>query len=188
MVQTHRSDILLSLASLSDSWSVPSLGLLVVLACTGLPERVHTVNLILGSDPAEVMDLADGAIHALLDLLEREAKEALATHELCLLSDRVFSGVVERGLPLCDADKHVFLGLVHGKDGSTFSALDCIDDSLRRWYVQAEDASKDVLAVESGKHCDVTADTDAHNEKFIGTTGHGLDLPLDDLLHVGIPL
>ena len=150
MVQTHRSDILLSLASLSDSWSVPSLRLLVVLASTGLSESVHAVNLILRADPAEVVDLADGAVHALFDLLEGEAEEAFAAHDLRLLSDGCLGSIVQRSLPLGDADEHVLLGLVHGEDSGTLTALNLVNNLLGRWHVQAEDASEDVLAVEGG--------------------------------------
>ena len=120
------SVVSLSLAGLGDSRSVPSLGLLVVLASAGLSERVHAVNLILRADPAEVVDLADGAIHALLELLEGKTQEAFAAHCLRLLGDRVLSGVIELGLPLRNADEHVLLGLVHRENCGTFVALNSI--------------------------------------------------------------
>ena len=189
LVLSFRLVVSLSLASLcGDSWSVSSLRLLVVLASTGLSESVHAVNLILRADPAEVVDLADSTIHALFDLLEGEAQEAFAAHDLSLLGDRVFCSFVQRGLPLRDADEHVLLGLEHWVNGLTFAALNSVDNGLGRGSVETEAATEDVLAVEGGEHGDVPSDADAHDEKFIGPTSHSLDLSLDNLLHVRVPL
>ena len=145
-----RSGLSFSLAGLCNSGRVPSLSLLVVLASARLSEGVHAINLVLGAHPAEVMDLADGAVHALLDLLKGEAEEAFSAHDLRLLSDCILGAIVQRSLPLGDADEHVLLGLVHGEDSGALTALNIVDDLLGRWHVQAEDASEDVLAVEGG--------------------------------------
>ena len=34
----------------------------------------------------------------------------------------------------------------------------------------------------------MSTDAHSHDEKLVGTTSHRLDLPLDNLLHVGVPL
>lgn len=59
---------------------------------------------------------------------------------------------------------------------------------LGRAHVKAENASEDVLAVECGKHGDVATDTNTHDEQLIGSATHGLDLALDNLLHVVVAL
>lgn len=132
-----------------DSRGILGLGLLVVLAATGLSERIHAVHLVLGTDAAEVVHLADGTVHRLLKLFQREAQETIATHDLCILLHLglgfsihlclvlVFLDV----LPLGDADEHALLGLVERENGGTLTTLDGVDDLLGGCCVKAEDTT-----------------------------------------------
>ena len=164
------------------------MSLFVKLASACISECIHAVDLILGADPTEVVDLADGPVHALLDLFERDAEEALAAEDLGLLGHIVLSGFVERSFPLRDANEHVFLGLVEGEDSSTFSTLNDVDDGLGRWRVHTEDTPENVLVVECREQGDVPTDANTHDKELIGTSTHDLDLALNNLLDVGVAL
>ena len=131
------------------------------------------------------MHLADCAIHRLLQLSKREAKEPVSAHDLCLLLDLVLSIVIERGLPLDNADEHVLLGLIQRENGGAFTTCDPLDDLLRRRSIQAEASTKNVLRVEGRQHGDMTTNTDTSNEQLVSAAAHLLNLTLNDLLHVG---
>ena len=171
-----------------NSRRVSGLSLFVKLASARISKSIHAVDLVLGADPTEVVDLADGPVHRLLDLFERHPEEALAPKHLSLLGHIVFSGFIERGFPLRDANEHVFLGLVEGEHSGAFSTLDGVDDSLGRWRVHTENTSENVLVVECGKQGDVPTNANTHDKEFIGTSTHSLDLALNNLLHVGVAL
>ena len=173
-----------SFSSLRDSWSVSSLSLLVVLAGAGLSEGFHPVDLVLRTDSAEVVHLANGSVHAFVEFLERDAKEALATHDLRFLRRVVLLLVAQRGLPLRNADEHVLFGFIQGEHCSAFTTLNCLHKHLRRGCIEAEDAAKHVLAVEARQHGEVTANADASDEELVSAASHRLDLPFDDLLQV----
>ena len=79
---------------MDNSWGILGLGLLVVLASTGLSERIHAVHLVLGADTAEVVHLADGTVHRLLELFQREAQETIAAHDLRFLRHIVFGRII----------------------------------------------------------------------------------------------
>ena len=179
------AEITCSFAGDSDGGCVSSLSLLVVLAAAGFSEGIHAVDLVLGANSAEVVNLADGTIHALLQLFHGKAEEALASHDLDLLGHGILLTVAEAGLPLCDTEEHVLLGLVKREDCGTFATLDGLDERLGWSSVEAEGASEDVLTVEGREHGDVATDANSCDEKLVCAATHSLNLSIDDLLHVG---
>ena len=95
---------------------------LVVVTCAGLSDGGHAVNLKLRAESAVAPDLIDGASSRLVELFQRSASKPIAAQDLCLLLYLGDLVVTQSGLPLCDTDEHVLLGLVEREDGSSLSS------------------------------------------------------------------
>lgn len=147
----RRSEVLsLVLRTATKSRAVFGKTLFVVVTRTSFPHSCHTIDLELRTKAAVAPDLVNSARHRLFELLERGAAEAIATKDLRLLFSLGLVSFAHTGLPLGEADMHVFLSFKEREDGSgLFSTLNQVNQIVGEGRVKAENSTEDVLAVEA---------------------------------------